>query len=201
MLKVVLLANGIGSDPATYRPESDESQWWNRRDALVRCVTAFFFGYLPDDSGGANDDSRPPSQDSLQWPDGGSCQKELHIVFDEDWSTFCMTLSSSRPRATSSRNNRGRSKAATSAEDTEFVPLKVPTERNIVALWKRSAAHPGECIEQDGLLCRMIVSKTIHPTSLTSPVATSASQVFGSKRELVEHLQSTCSMDFLREHK
>ena len=47
-LRVVLLCKGRGADKASYRPHSsDESQWWGRRDALVRCAASFLFG--PDD--------------------------------------------------------------------------------------------------------------------------------------------------------
>jgi hypothetical protein len=41
---VVLFCKGRGGDPASYQPLRDESQWWNRRDALVRCVISFLYG-------------------------------------------------------------------------------------------------------------------------------------------------------------
>ena len=40
-LTVVLMCKGRGSD--SFRPNRDESQWWSRRDALVRCVASFLF--------------------------------------------------------------------------------------------------------------------------------------------------------------
>jgi hypothetical protein len=67
-LKVVLFAKGRGSDASTYRPNRDDSQWWNRRDALVRCVAAFLFG-----------------------PNGKADHRELVILFDEDLSRMHMT--------------------------------------------------------------------------------------------------------------
>ena len=68
-LKVVLLCKGRGADAASYRPNRDESQWWSRRDALVRCVTAFLFG--------------PSTKD---------CKKELVLLFDDDLARIHMTV-------------------------------------------------------------------------------------------------------------
>jgi len=73
--------------------------------------------------------------------------------------------------------------------------LVVPTERNIISLWKRAALHPGTRIEQRGLACQLVAhASSTDPSSLT-PSTNS------SKREILEHLQSTCSMDFLRENR
>jgi hypothetical protein len=143
MLKVILFTNGVGADAATYRPESDDRQWWNRRDALVRCVAAFLLG--------------------------PSCQKELILVYDQDWSTMRMEYN----KATNSL---------------------VPTERTIIALWKRAAKAPGESVEENGLSCRLVLS-SINPPASSVP---SSSE---NKRELLEYLQKNCSIDFLRQHK
>ena len=43
-LRVVLFCKGKGADKDSYRPRSDEKQWWGRRDALARCVSSFLFG-------------------------------------------------------------------------------------------------------------------------------------------------------------
>lgn len=69
-LKVVLFANGRGADAFTYKPNRDDSQWWNRRDALVRCVAAFLFG-----------------------PEGDvdADHRELIILYDDDLSRMHMT--------------------------------------------------------------------------------------------------------------
>jgi len=65
---VVLFVKGKGSDAASYRPRRDESQWWNRRDALVRCVAAYLLG-----------------------PRGPSCvKKSMVLIFDEDWARICL---------------------------------------------------------------------------------------------------------------
>ena len=41
LLKVEFFVEGKGADANGYRPNKDESQWWSRRDALVRCMIAF----------------------------------------------------------------------------------------------------------------------------------------------------------------
>ena len=67
-LKVILLCNGRGADAASYRPNRDESQWWSRRDALVRCVSSFLFG-----------------------PSPSTGKKELTFLFDDDLARIHMT--------------------------------------------------------------------------------------------------------------
>ena len=68
-VQVVLFVKGKGSDASSFRPQRDESQWWNRRDALVRCVTAFLFG-----------------------PGSKKVKKSLVLLFDEDWSRIQLEL-------------------------------------------------------------------------------------------------------------
>ena len=43
-LTICLLCSGKGDEAQSYRPNLDESQWWGRRDALVRCVSASLYG-------------------------------------------------------------------------------------------------------------------------------------------------------------
>jgi len=74
LLKVVLFVKGRGSDASTYRPNRDESQWWNRRDALVRCVAALLLGPTPE-------------------------HRELVLLYDEDFSRMHMTYR--QPESTS----------------------------------------------------------------------------------------------------
>lgn len=158
VIKVVLLANGIGANPLSYRPNADESQWWNRRDALVRCVIAFLFCY-------------PTKMD-----DSESCSsKELIIVFDEDWSSLSMRY-----------------------EPKRFAPRLVPSEQVIIDIWKRTTKHPGISVEQLGLSC---ICTTIQSPSVHLDPTMNASTESSSKRELLDYLQSICSMEFLRNHK
>jgi hypothetical protein len=37
------LGSGCGADVRLYQPNKDETQWWNRRDAMVRCVVTTLF--------------------------------------------------------------------------------------------------------------------------------------------------------------
>ncbi|GKY99642.1 hypothetical protein MPSEU_000918300 [Mayamaea pseudoterrestris] len=73
LLRVVLFT----SDQAVhFRPNKDDSQWFHRRDALVRCVASFLHGPAT----GSN------SQCNSQ------CKRELVILFDQDWTTIYMSL-------------------------------------------------------------------------------------------------------------
>ena len=71
-LRVVLFCKGKGADKDSYRPRSDEKQWWGRRDALARCVSSFLFG--------------------AQSKHGGKTKKELVLFFDEDFARLHMTI-------------------------------------------------------------------------------------------------------------
>jgi Basic tilted helix bundle domain len=64
----VLLCMGRGGDPNAFRPNRDESQWWSRRDALVRCVASFLFG--------------PSSRGS----------KDMILLFDDDRARIYLSL-------------------------------------------------------------------------------------------------------------
>ncbi len=68
---VVLLCMGRGGDPNAYRPNRDESQWWSRRDALVRCVASFLFG---------------PSS---------AASKSMILIFDDDRAKMYLSSSGS----------------------------------------------------------------------------------------------------------
>ena len=67
-VEVVLFVKGKGFDASSFRPQL-ASQWWNRRDALVRCVAAFLFG-----------------------PGSAKVNKSLVLLFDEDWSRIHLEL-------------------------------------------------------------------------------------------------------------
>lgn len=82
MLRVVLFCKGRGADASSYKPYHDESQWWNRRDALVRCVAAFLYG--------------PISSVSSQ-------QRELVLIFEDDLCAMKMSLEEEQ-KAADNRN-------------------------------------------------------------------------------------------------
>ena len=77
-LRVVLLCTGRGAEKTSYRPRADESQWWGRRDALVRCVASFLFG--------ANTNTRAGGTSTT------TTRKELVLLFEEDLARVHMTL-------------------------------------------------------------------------------------------------------------
>lgn len=202
MVKVVLLANGSGSNPQTYRPNADESQWWNRRDALVRCVTAFFFCTT------RNNNSRKKSSHNHS----ACSNKELIILFDEDWSYFSMKCTPTTTTTTTGSSNK-----------------RIPSESTIIHLWKYSAQNPGIRIRYNdlGLSCLCINSISLANTSepnvtkdiesillMNNKHGKSYSQTntmmvksdiaggdSNNKRTLLEYLQTNCSMEFLRLHK
>lgn len=192
VLKVVLFTNGVGADPTKYRPDADDSQWWNRRDALVRCVSAFLCGpqALPPLSTIHNNHHHHHHVDNTTMSaHGGGGSRELVIVHDQDWS--CLHLSYHHPNDTSPTVPPLR------------LPMLVPTERNVIAVWKRAAKFPGKLIQENGLSCRLVVSDipTISPFDSAATTTTTNVDYTKSKRDLLEYLQATCSIDFLRQHK
>ncbi|KAG9402735.1 hypothetical protein AC1031_007342 [Aphanomyces cochlioides] len=96
-LKVVLLCKGRGGDSGSYKPNRDESQWWNRRDALVRCVSAFLHG-----------------------PYSAHCtSRELVLIHDEDWTRIHMTKSPSSTTLPTEQNILSAWKDATSTNSSK----------------------------------------------------------------------------------
>jgi hypothetical protein len=80
-------------------------------------------------------------------------------------------------------------------EKTKSISLFFPSEQVVIALWKRAANHPGETVQIEGFSCRLITSKN---TKFTS-ARTNFSMM--SKRELLDYLQSNCTLEFLRRHR
>jgi hypothetical protein len=69
VVRVVLLCKGRGADASSFKPNHDESQWWSRRDALVRSVAAFLYG---------------PSSSVRE-------KREIVMIFDEDYCRMDMS--------------------------------------------------------------------------------------------------------------
>ena len=72
IVRVVLLCKGRGGDASSYRPSRDDTQWTNRRDALVRCVAAFLYG--------------PGSKQQQQQ------EREVILIHDEDYARMEMRM-------------------------------------------------------------------------------------------------------------
>lgn len=149
MLRVVLLASGSGADEQKYKPDRDDSQWWSRRDALVRCVAAFLF---------CSTNQRKHRELVLWFEDDSS---RLHMTYDESQSLISNCL--------------------------------IPTEREVISLWKE-AAKSGCPVERNGLSCRLELSVGASPRT---PDHSTRKQL-ESKRDVLNYLQETCSLEFLR---
>ena len=146
-VEVVLFVKGKGGDEASYRPQRDESQWWNRRDAIVRCVASFLLG-----------------------PHCQKVDKIITLLFDEDWVRIQLEVSKS-----------------VSAKDF------LPTEQNVIALLKKAAgaSPPGSPVQEQGIQAKLVFPKDMIMDKLPSSL--------DNKRSILEYLQKTCTMDFLRE--
>lgn len=64
------MCKGPGSDTDTLRPNRDDSQWWGRRDALVRCISSFLFSPTPENG-----------------------SRELVLLFDDDLAKMRIKVS------------------------------------------------------------------------------------------------------------
>jgi Basic tilted helix bundle domain len=172
VVRVVLLASGTGSDANTYMPNRSSTQWWNRRDALVRCAASALFG--------------PASAAS-------SSSVELVLLFDQDWSRMRMTY-----------EEPSRSSSSSFAPPHPFLP----TEQNVIRIWKQCCLRPHQTVSQRGFHCTLIpagprgADRDNHGTrgkhgNETNAAGSSSS----SKRELLELLQASCPLDFLKQHR
>jgi hypothetical protein len=79
-------------------------------------------------------------------------------------------------------------------EKAKSISLFFPSEQVVIALWKWAANHPGETIQIEGFSCHLITSKN---TKFTS-ARTNFSMM--SMRELMDYLQSNCTLEFLWRH-
>lgn len=153
---VVLLCMGRGGDPHSFRPSRDESQYWCRRDALVRCVTSFLWG---------------PGCPR-------TCDRELIVLFDDDLACSYLT-------------------AVSTVDGRENI---VPTEQAILSVFKMAAQSLTESVTKHGLTCRTEMDASVARllSQKTNHGSTRLPSGLDSKRQVLEFLQTTCSMDFLR---
>ncbi|KAL7563180.1 hypothetical protein ACA910_014456 [Epithemia clementina (nom. ined.)] len=212
VLKVVLFVSGPGGDPNHYKPDRDETQWWSRRDALVRTVAAFLFGPSP-----KKDDDEKNKNDH----EHGQCRRrELVLLFDQDLTRLHMSYRREPP------SNTTLSSSSSSSTNHNHNPI-VPTERTIVALWKQAAiaaaaattstkienaddgaqddddddSFSSGVVEQEGLSCRMVLHHD--RTNVVATTTTTTTTIIinhQNKRELLDLLQQQCSLEFLRHY-
>ena len=209
VLRIVLLCKGRGHDPTSFKPDRDDSQWWNRRDALVRCVAASLY-------------STP------------STSIELILVFDEDYARFHMKLHAANA-GNGTLGMPDKASVRSSPESTTSVPGKpFPNEQTVLKLLKESSKRPGELVLQDqgtsgigtsalksrsrldspsksppssslstsssfpALSCRLVLPRGKDGKERQSPSSKSAPSPTDSKRQVLEILQKQCSIEFLR---
>jgi hypothetical protein len=197
VVKVILLANGVGGNPNTYRSNADESQWWNRRDALVRCVTAFL--YCQTKTTTCN----------------GSSSKELAILFDEDWTYLSMMMHPAIPVETAMTQQQ--QQQVTIPKESTIIQLwKVATQNPGIRIRQKDGLSCLCVTETSAVSTTTSASTTIitrdidsiHnsrgctvPSNNTSIDDDNNNNPNDTKRSVLEYLQSHCSIEFLREHK
>ena len=193
-LTFVLLCSGNGADSSTYRPNSDDKRYRHRQDALVRCVAVTLFS-----AAGA----------STITDDGRSC--ELILLYDGDLSCIMMSLTSK------------------SSEDKvpAFTQQPPPLERDIVSAWKNASneatrrqhssslgtigsftRNRNGCDSSAASLFQLHTECVLDcPPSQTAEVSNFKKSnnlpshiMPASKRDAINMLQSTCSLEFLRSH-
>ena len=195
-LKVVLFCSGNGADVGSYRPRRDDSQWWNRRDALVRCVASFLFG--PSAAMTGRQQQQQQQRELVLFYDGDHCRVHMSLEGDDD---------------DDSNNNNGTSNG-----------IVIPSEHVIIALWKEAvgkaiqyAAKPKPqsapnqpqplTVARKGKLRCWAVLSSCPPTELSADGSSSSKHGPSfpkiqdwTKLQLLEYLQQEGSIDFLREH-
>mgnify|MGYP005848447619 CR=1 FL=1 len=178
-LKVVLFCTGEGADVNSYRPKRDESQWWNRRDALCRCVASFLFG--------------PPSTNNSRNND-----RELIFFYDGDHTRIHMKLDHA-----AARNNR-----IFPSEHNIIALWKEAVAKAIQAFPNAKSKTNPPIVKRENLLCWVVLSpestvSSNNNSALSSETTTVNMKMIQNwnKRQLLEYLHKQCSTEFLRENR
>ncbi len=219
-ITIVLLCSGNGSDAKSYRPNRDDSQWWGRRDALVRCVSAALF----------SQDYRSESGTTKSHIDGGI---KLILLFDGDGSMMCMnrifTNNDTKGNRTTPNPQSSTTRTINNATEQD---LFIPTEHNLISMW-RDACNSSSRKKKDhstrsgtilfgrnspknakiitsSLSCKLLhlpnkrndnvsVSQTVTKRSKgQSQPKLNDLKALNSKREVLNHIQSNCAFEFLK---
>ena len=131
-ISFILLCSGRGSDYQSYRPKMQESQWWMRRDALVRCTCASLYGSL--------------EQEDV----------ELFLMYDEDLSLMKMKRMS-KHRLTSSSNNSSNNEKKIQVPPSEEHIIRAwrkaaeVSESNVRSKYSSSCIRPSSKIQMHGI--------------------------------------------------
>jgi len=185
-----LLCKGRGADKDSYRPRSDESQWWGRRDALVRCVASFLFG-----ANTKRGENIPPAATART-------KKELVLLFDEDFARLHMTLDANGDVHSGDEDN-----VNVNVNDIDYAHI-FPKEQTIIQLWKRAAQNLRKPVEYQGMKCiiHLDPALSLRPQketggSSSGSINNSNIERIDTKRAVLEYIQKNVSIEFLRENK
>ena len=206
---IVLICSGDGSNSKSYRPNRDESQWWGRRDALVRCVTSALFS------------NNHKSVQLILLFDGDGSMMVMNRVFDHD------SQENNEFTSVDDREDKKRRKVMKKTEWT-------PSEMNIITSWREACIHHDkQSLSSPDLNNNKIVYSQVKPKSqkslknniinnlsvklvrLSKVINSNAQQntndsklniiptkgdikLLNSKREVLMHIQKHCSFDFIK---
>ena len=168
-LRVVLFCKGRGADKDSYRPRSDEKQWWGRRDALARCVSSFLCGANP--------------------REGKETKKELVFLFDEDLSRLHMTIDGD------DSNGMG----TFPKEETLIKLWKQAAQnlrKEVTHKGLKCVMHMDPTLTYAPNSSSTKTPKKTKASSVSSE--RSSIERIDTKREVLEYIQKHCSIDFLR---
>ena len=181
-VKVVLLCKGRGADASSYRPHRDESQWWCRRDALVRCVSSFLFGAVePSDNNRQSrlkrrkgntseveDATRKPSN-KIRPRSEHDChdqninvrenRRELVLLFDEDLSRMHMSFTTLKETHNDNNTTIKGSSNVFPSRLSSTNKIIIPKEQTIISIWKQAAQNPFKTITNNGFSCRLEIDR------------------------------------------
>lgn len=180
-LTICLLCSGKGGEAQSYRPNLDESQWWGRRDALVRCVAASLYG--------PRNDKRPD-------------RIELCLLFDEDGCVMRMQsppLGLQKDDVPTERRivtmwRSAASEAVRPHKSSGFGLTSTAADGSVTCIrepWTYASGNSGSSNDKP-------LPAASSPTS--SDMALDMSRL-ESKRDILECIQQRCPLEFLRKHR
>ena len=187
LLRVVLFVSSSSSSSSAerFRPRADATQWWNRRDAWVRCVAALLYG---------------PQCTTLV----GTIDREIILLMDSDWSYFRFH------RRRQQQQRRIQQQQQPPTEQRVISLMKQCSQHPGQECFDSASGLVGRFL----LSPSATVNGHHQPPKLKNRTTTSSSRSSSSssnhynhithchtnKRELLEYLHTNASLDFLRLH-
>eukprot|EP01039_Chlorochromonas_danica_P001479 gene1479-1610_t len=175
----IILSDGP-CDSSSFRPNDDQSQWWSRRDALVRIVRAACY------------------KDSQHLP--ASSVHSVQIVFhSEKDRTDHATRSTNKEKHAAYPHSIGLS----FIQPVRLARSTVPTltEQALIRSWKMSFQQTESLRSSNSRSTSDFLSSWIWPLqSHNDPKNNSAAQLIIGKKQMIQAMQLSCDIDFLRKH-